>query len=151
MKDKLIAVLIANVLLGIIFYWMNYVPEAQRNDGTYYFGFGEIVTFVFIYAGPAYLLAGLPLSYIIEKYTVRFQGLSGYFLRLGLYAAAGLAVGLLYGVIAFQEIPLVVPGVFYFLGLGLLASLLFSHVLLVVTWLGERMNNVQKLSGGSNV
>ncbi|MFG6146856.1 hypothetical protein [Halobacillus sp. B23F22_1] len=144
MKDKLIAALTANLLLGIIFYWMNYVPESQRNEGTYYFDFGEIVTFVFIYAGPAYLLAGLPLSYIIDKYTGRSHGLRGYLLRLGLYAAAGLAAGLLYAVIAFQEIPLVVPGVFYFLWLGLLASLLYFHVLLVVTWLGEKMQNVQE-------
>ncbi|WP_101841982.1 hypothetical protein [Halobacillus sp. Marseille-P3879] len=141
MKDKLISLVAANILLGIIIYWISYVPASQRNEGTYFFGFGEIVTLVIIYAGPAYLLAGLPCSYIIEKYTKRKNGVKGYFLRLGLYSAAGLATGLFYSLIVFREMPVLIEGGIIFLGLSLIASTVYYHILLVVTCRSNRREN----------
>ncbi|WP_431802362.1 hypothetical protein [Halobacillus andaensis] len=62
-------------------------------------------------------------------------------MRLGLYSAAGLASGLFYSIIVFQEMHVLVEGGLLFLGLSLIASTVYYHVLLVVTWRSNRREN----------
>ncbi|MFC4355005.1 hypothetical protein ACFO0S_08095 [Chryseomicrobium palamuruense] len=73
MKVKLLTAVFAIIVFALLYSWNLYVPKAERDVGTYYFGFWEVVFFVIIYAGPIYLIAGIPLSYGGDKLLQRFN------------------------------------------------------------------------------
>lgn len=72
MKGKFITAVCATFVFAILYSWYMYVPQAEREASTYYFGFWEVIIFVVIYAGPIYLIAGIPLSYAGDKILQRF-------------------------------------------------------------------------------
>jgi len=92
---RLLTVVLSVVFFATIFSWVSYVPSSQREPNVYYFGFLETFTFVIIYAGPIYFLAGLPLSIVIDKLmdkSNRKSKWAKYFVGLGLYSLFGILV-----------------------------------------------------------
>lgn len=73
MKGKFITAVCAAMVFAILYSWYMYVPQAEREASTYYFGFWEVIIFMVIYAGPIYLIAGIPLSYGGDKIVQRFS------------------------------------------------------------------------------
>src|SRR5699024_8049553 len=110
---RFLTVILSVVLFATVYSWVSYVPISQREPNVYYFGFFETFIFVIIYAGPIYFLAGLPLSVFIDKLIGRFNEkpkLVRYFIGLGLYSLVGPLVGLIFLIIASQNLyPLATP------------------------------------------
>lgn len=72
MKIKLVTTLVSILVFAILYSWNAYIPHAEREPDTYYFGFWETAIFVILYAGPIYLVAGIPLSYAGDVILRRF-------------------------------------------------------------------------------
>lgn len=71
------------------------MPSSQREENVYYFGFFSMFSLVIIYAGPVYLLVGLPLSIYIDKLievSKTKTKWAKYFIGLGLYSLVGMLV-----------------------------------------------------------
>src|SRR5699024_11453040 len=105
--NSFLIVIFSVVLFATVYSWVSYVPISQREPNVYYFGFFETFIFVIIYAGPIYFLAGLPLSVFIDKLIGRFNEkpkLVRYFIGLGLYSLVGTLVGLIFLIIASQNL-----------------------------------------------
>ncbi|KAB2336829.1 hypothetical protein F7731_10830 [Cytobacillus depressus] len=97
--ERLSTMALAVVLFAVAFSWVSYVPSSQREPNTYYFGFFETFVFVIIYAGSLYLIAGMPLSVLINKLIRKSNGKSKwerYYIGLGMYSLAGAIVGALF-------------------------------------------------------
>jgi urea transporter len=106
MRRKFLTVVLSVILFATIFSCFFFVPSSQREPNVYYFGFFETFVFVILYAGPVYLLVGLPLSIFIDKLVAKFHRTSKwkrYFFGLGLYSLAGTLVGALLPIILNQN------------------------------------------------
>ncbi len=142
MRKRLLTVILSVILFATIFSWFFFVPSSQREPNVYYFGFFETFTFVIIYAGPVYLLAGLPLSIFIDKSVAKIQRTSKwkcYFFGLGLYSIAGALVGVILLILLNQNANLfdIIP----FSICCLLASNIYYHLLLLVSKIDVVLHN----------
>ncbi|MCG7335067.1 hypothetical protein MHZ95_07235 [Sporosarcina sp. ACRSM] len=142
MRKRLLTAVLSVILFAIIFSWFFFVPSSQREPNVYYFGFSETFVFVILYAGPVYLLAGLPISILIDKLAAKFQRNSKwkrYFFGFGLYSLAGTLVGALLLILLNQNANLfdVIP----FSICCLVASNLYYHLLLLVSKIDLVLNN----------
>lgn len=98
MKGKFITAVCATFVFAILYSWYMYVPQAEREASTYYFGFWEVIIFVVIYAGPIYLIAGIPLSYGGDKILQRFghsESWKRWLLGILVYAGLGALAALI--------------------------------------------------------
>ncbi len=126
MKRLLTAALSA-FLFTILFSWIFYEPQIE--PGVYHFGFSETFNILIIYVLPIYFLAGIPLSFFIDKLVPKLNKgtkLGHYFWGLGLYSLAGLIIGIIF-LFIFQKIML--P----FLICCVVASSVYYHLLLLVS------------------
>ncbi|MET3684409.1 hypothetical protein ABID56_002546 [Alkalibacillus flavidus] len=131
---KLLTAVVSSILFATIFSLVSYVPSSEREPNVYYFGFFETFAFVIIYAGPVYLLVGIPLSIIIDKLTERTNRnskLLRYFVQLGLYSLAGILVGIIYSLIFYTNISH--AEVISFSVYGFFASNFYFHLLFWIT------------------
>ncbi|WP_163969340.1 hypothetical protein [Oceanobacillus halotolerans] len=139
MLKRFLTTVLATILFAAIFSWVSYVPSSQRDPNVYYFGFFETAVFVVIYTGPAYLLAGLPVSILIDKLVGSFNRKSRwvrYFVGFGLYSLAGILVGLIYLILFFQSFYL--SNVVTFSIYGFVASNLYYHLSLLVSMIKKK-------------
>ncbi|GEL77625.1 hypothetical protein [Tenuibacillus multivorans] len=97
---RFMTAILSTLVFASVFSWLNYVPVDERVENVYYFGFWETFLFVVIYAGPVYLLFGIPSSVIIDQWTTNVQQKGKFFLQLVLYGLFGF-IGLLIFSIAF--------------------------------------------------
>ncbi|KAB2328080.1 hypothetical protein F7731_26055 [Cytobacillus depressus] len=136
---RLVTVVLSVALFASIFSWIFYVPVSLREPNVYYSGFLETFIFVIIYAGPIYLLAGLPLSIFIDKLIEKSNRKSKWakcFLGLGLYSLFGIFVGVIF--------------LFLFIGniysqenftvsiYGIIASNVYYHLLILVSKISKK-------------
>jgi len=129
------------VLFATIYSWISYVPISQRESNVYYFGFFEVFIFVVIYAGPIYFLVGLPLSIFIDKLIKKFNRrakLARYFIGLGLYSLVGILVGLVFLIIASQDLNRM--DVTSFSIYGFIASNFYFHLSLLLSKIIKNKN-----------
>ena len=124
---RLVATVISIILFAVIYAAISYAPESQRESDTYYFGFVETIVFVMLYAGPVFLIIGIPLSVMIDK--VLENKKMQYRKKLVFYSVAGFILGALFPLI-------LLPGlnsaslVILYAGIGLMAANIYFHTLL---------------------
>ncbi|WP_303969436.1 hypothetical protein [Sporosarcina ureae] len=126
---RFISAVIAAILFAIIYSAISYVPESQRESSTYYLGFSEAMVFVMLYAGPIFLLIGIPLSIMID--TLMKNKKSQYVKKLVFYSAAGLLIGALFPLILLPGLNSVSLIVLY-AGIGLMAANIYFHTFLLL-------------------
>ncbi|KAB2487459.1 hypothetical protein [Priestia endophytica] len=133
MAKRFLTAVLSVILFAIIFSCFSFVPSSQREPNVYYFGFLETFIFVIIYAGPIYLIIGVPLSIFIDKLIKKANNTlkwARYFIGLGLYSLAGILVGTLF-IIFSQHIQLL--EVISFSVYGFVASNIYYHLLLLAS------------------
>ncbi|WML46759.1 DUF1871 family protein [Neobacillus sp. PS3-34] len=77
--------------LGLSIY--SYTPESESIQGTYSFGVGATFFLNCIYITPVYLLIGVPISFMIDKWFNHCSqsiGIKTYLLKVGMYSIASL-------------------------------------------------------------
>ncbi|ARK20769.1 hypothetical protein [Sporosarcina ureae] len=126
---RFISAIIAAIFFAIIYSAISYVPESQREPNTYYFGYAETMVFVMLYAGPIFLLIGIPLSIMIDKLMKNKK--SQYVKKLVFYSVAGLLIGALFPLILLPGLNSVSLIVLY-AGIGLMAANIYFHTLLLL-------------------
>ncbi|SKB02459.1 hypothetical protein SAMN04244570_2960 [Sporosarcina newyorkensis] len=132
---RLLAAIVAAIIFAVIYSSISYVPQSQREYNTYYFGFFETAFFVILYAGPVFLMVGIPCSILIDKLSELgnlHSKKNKYIKRLIFYSIAGLLVGTVFRLI-------LMPGdnslsiLFWYSLIGFAASTIYYHVLLLIT------------------
>lgn len=120
MLKRILAVIIASILVAGGLSLFSYVPDEQREADIYYGGiaenFGWFLYFLLIF----YTVAGLPISWIIDKWRNRYNAdsvIKSYLVGLLFYSLAGLVVG---EVLESMNT------------LGVIASIVYFHLLIVI-------------------
>ena len=137
---RFLTALISVVLFATIFSWISYTPSSQREHNAYYSGFFEIFILVFFYAGPVYLLAGLPLSFFIDKLigkTKSNSNLTRYFIGLGLYSFVGTLVGLIFIILFTQNVYRLSEIILHSIS-GFIASNIYYHLSLLISKINNK-------------
>lgn len=138
---RLAATVLSIILFAVIYAAISYVPESQRESDTYYFGFIETIVFVMLYAGPVFLVIGLPLSIMIDR--VLENKKMQYGKKLVFYSVAGFILGALFPLI-------LLPGlhsaslVILYAGIGLMAANIYFHTLLLLPFESKTSKAVAK-------
>ncbi|SEH50787.1 hypothetical protein SAMN05192559_101892 [Halobacillus karajensis] len=130
--NRFLTAVFSSICFATLLAVVSYVPSTQREPNIYYFSFLETFIFVILYAGSVFILAGIPLSILIDKLVGRYRNLSKwalYLVKLGAYSFTGVVVGLLYFIMVFQNFK----GVISFSLYGCLASNVYFHFLLLLT------------------
>lgn len=138
---RLLTVVLSVVLFAAIFSWISYVPSSQRDPDVLYFGFLEVFILVIIYAGPVYILVGLPLSIFIDKLVKKSNRKSKwgkYIAGVSLYSLAGAVVGVFYLVIFSQDQEVFRLQVGAYLIYGITASNFYFHLSLLISKISKR-------------
>ena len=133
MKGKFITAVCATFVFAILYSWYMYVPQAEREASTYYFGFWEVIIFVVIYAGPIYLIAGIPLSYGGDKILQRFGHAAAWVrwsLGILVYACLGALAALITIPILFT-VP-IYSEILWFVAMGSIAATVFYLIQLLL-------------------
>ncbi len=125
-------IVLSVLLFAILFALASYVPSAQREPNIYYFSFLEMFVFGLLYAGPVYLLVGLPLSVLLDKCMNQLHTVCKwrtYFAGLTVYSLTGMLVGAAF-LVFFSPItfPLEMPSVVIY---GFIASNCYFHLSLL--------------------
>ena len=139
MMKRLLTALISINLFATILSWISYTPSSQREHNVYYFGFLETFMFVFLYAGPVYLLVGLPLSFIIDKLIGKTKSnskLTRYFIGLGLYSFVGTLVGFIFVILLGQNVYW--SEIISFSIYGFIASNFYYHLSLLLSKINNK-------------
>lgn len=126
---RFLSAIIATILFAIVYSAISYAPESQREPNTYYFGFTETIVFVMLYAGPVFLLIGIPLSIMIDKSIENKK--SQYIKKLVFYSVAGLLIGALFPLVLLPGLNLASLIVLY-AGIGLMAANIYFHTFLLL-------------------
>ncbi|MEH6937532.1 hypothetical protein V7056_06690 [Bacillus sp. JJ664] len=136
MLKRIIVASVAAIIFSLIFSFLDYVPVSQRINGTYYFGFFETFIIILIYSSPIYFVAGIPLSIGIEYWHQKYSFNSkytSYIVKVGMYSIVGMIVGALFYILISQGVSKILYSqVFEYILLGLIASNVFYHLLLLM-------------------
>ncbi|WP_026909306.1 hypothetical protein [Paucisalibacillus globulus] len=132
MLKKLLTAIISTLLFGALMGFMNYMtmPEGMSQ------GFWKTMFFFAIYAAPVYLIAGIPISYLIDKLMKKVNSsseLARHYAKYGLYILVGILAAVIYKVILFivEDIPFFSYDLATYIVGGVIASLIFYYVSLV--------------------
>ncbi|GAA0492376.1 hypothetical protein GCM10008986_18380 [Salinibacillus aidingensis] len=132
--NRVLALAGSVIFFAIAFSIYSYVPESQREPNVYYFGFFETFVFVMIYSGPVYLIAGLPVSLLIDQLLKKIKGRLPYLPRMTMYSIAGIIIGFLFHIWMTKNhigsLSLVIRPLIY----GFTAANIFLHLLLLISW-----------------
>ncbi|HWJ80256.1 MAG TPA: hypothetical protein VNR61_19495 [Niallia sp.] len=133
---RLIASILSLFLFSTLFSLLSYTPSSQREANVYYFGFLETFIFVIIYAGPVYLIAGIPLSLFIDQIIEKFNSKSKwkkYLIGLSLYSLIGILVGVIFLILLSQNSAIYFQVILTYSLYGFFASTIYYHLLILVS------------------
>lgn len=126
--SRIVIIALAIILFALGISCISYVSALQQSDNIYYFSFFETFIFTVIYVGPIYLVIGTPISILIDKLIKKINRKSKwrrYFIGLGMYSLAGIAISLIFKGEYIEALPISI--------LGFIASNLFFHLSLLLT------------------
>ncbi|MGG2028050.1 hypothetical protein AB1282_20325 [Gottfriedia sp. S16(2024)] len=146
MLKKLFIASLSTICFSFIYACFSYDPHTPED--TYHFGFIELFSLAIIYSGVIYFVAGILLSYGVDKWHQLHRYPSkrtSYFTKVGMYAIAGMFVTFPLFVYETLSLPLSVldniRGLFFMLLFGSYASNVFYHVELFINAIGKRIRN----------
>ncbi|WP_134685812.1 hypothetical protein [Brevibacillus migulae] len=141
MLKKIIVAILSSILFCLALAWFSYSPAKEGEPDVYHWTYWSLFMVYMIYAAPVYLLGGVPCAVLIDRLIGKLGDANkviDYVRCLSAYMLAGLLTTYLFLVII-SEGDLFVwtsPNRGFF-GLGMGASVLYYHVLLVVNRIGR--------------
>ncbi|WP_042142771.1 hypothetical protein [Paucisalibacillus sp. EB02] len=130
-KRKVIVALFSTIVFSLILAYIDYTPVSERLPDTSYGSFFSPIPFLIILTGVPYILGGIPVSMLIDKYVDKL------IVKLPLYLMGGYIVGVITMVISFGTFSF--SPEFLWLGIyGVVASLIFF----VIMSLNARLKNL---------
>ncbi|WP_042145505.1 hypothetical protein [Paucisalibacillus sp. EB02] len=127
-KRRVIAALLSTIVFSLILAYIDYTPVSERIPDTSYGSFISPIPFLIIITGVPYILGGIPVSILIDKYVDKF------IVKLPLYLMGGYIVGVITLVISFGTFS------FKFLWLGIY-SVAGSLIFFIIMSLNARLKN----------
>jgi hypothetical protein len=118
--------------------FFNFVPTSEREPNVYYTPLWATALFIVMYTLPVYLVLGISSSYLIDKLVAQKSYYSKWkqylmeFFSNGLFGIVAVIIFLMILLIADCKTHLISDSLFNFIPFGLIASLLFYHVSLVI-------------------
>ncbi|PSL43240.1 hypothetical protein B0H94_11164 [Salsuginibacillus halophilus] len=109
---------IASLVAALIFAIFNSVLSIG-NDAIFIF------VMYFIYSLPVFIVGGTIASYVVNKW------FNGYFIKLVIYSLSGVIFNVFIYVAIINNYP--INDIFYYLILGVLAAVIYYHVLIIAT------------------
>lgn len=100
LKRRIIIALLSTIIFSMILAIIMYTPISDRHLNTWYDPFGAWISFLLMITGVAYLLGGVPISSLIDKYVDKE------IIKLPFYLMAGFLVGCITIMITFATISL---------------------------------------------
>ncbi|AJI25575.1 hypothetical protein H8R29_28475 (plasmid) [Priestia megaterium] len=134
-----VAAFLSTIFLSTAYGIINLTPKSEQEPNIYYFGFTDTFVFTFIYTFPVYIVVGIIFSYLIDMMANKMQTTKVYVSKLAMYSLVGVIPALAFYFL-FTGIKLDYRLLFYFFALGIFASNIFYHVLLLI----NRILNKQK-------
>jgi cation transporter-like permease len=132
-RKRLLVALLSSVLFSLVFSLFSYTPESQRSPDTYYFGIWETFFFTVIYVTPIYLIIGMPISFVIDKWFKKKWETKSYLLKVAIYSIVSLIPALIvFNVFNFGISPFSLQSFLKTILLSAIASNLFFHIQLLV-------------------
>ncbi|MFB7142061.1 hypothetical protein ACFCYN_20605 [Gottfriedia sp. NPDC056225] len=149
MLKKLFIASLSTICFSFIYACFSYDPHTAED--TYHFGFIELFSSAIIYSGIIYFVAGILLSYGVDKLHKLHRYRSkrnSYFAKVGMYSIAGILVTFplyLYETLSLHlgnmGILANIRGLIFMLLYGSYASNVFYHVELFINAIGKRLRN----------
>jgi hypothetical protein len=140
MVNKLLSALLTSLCLCLLLVFMEYTPGHERDEHTYYFTFSSLLMIYLIYAVPITIVAGIPLSLLIEsidkKIFIRSK-VKRYFMQVGLFTLAGITVALIFLLMNSGNVLHRVFDLDRYL-IFIIPSLLFYHISLVIRFINRK-------------
>ncbi|MGO0061747.1 hypothetical protein ACTID9_17270 [Brevibacillus fluminis] len=149
MVAKVTAALVSSLVLCLSLAINSYVPLTARDPNSFYSSFFDLVMLFLIYAGPVYVLGGIPSAILIEALQRRMaltNRAGVYVSNVCAYLIAGVVVTFLFLLVISKGRMLaeaIGENLFFFV-LGAIAAVLYYHVLMVVTFLYGRYRTAVK-------
>jgi hypothetical protein len=119
-KRRVIVALLSTVVFSLILAYIDYTPVSERLPDTSYGSFFSPIPFLIIITGVPYILGGIPISMLIDKYVDKL------IVKLPLYLMGGYMVGVLNLVISFETFAL---GMLWLGIYGVAGSLIFFIIM----------------------
>lgn len=116
LKRRIIVALLSTVIFSVILAYIMYTPISDRQPDTWYDPFGAPIPFLLLITGAAYLLGGVLVSSLIDRYVDKE------IIKLPFYLIAGFIVGVMTIMISFGTIAL---EILWFGIYGAVGSLIF--------------------------
>ncbi|ANU23366.1 hypothetical protein [Planococcus donghaensis] len=136
MLKRFLAVIISTIIVSLGISLLNYVPLGQRESDVYYFGIGEYFLFASYIFFIFYVVIGLPISWLLDKYRKRLRTkpvVIQYCIGVLVYSLMGLLLGTVYH-FALGSIQFNLNIFIETLGYWFTAAFCYFHVL----WIFER-------------
>jgi len=135
MFRKIMVAILSSILFCLALAWFSYSPAREGEPGVYHWSYLSLFMLYMIYAAPVYLLGGVPCSLLIDRLIKKLgeaNQVIDYFRCLSAYLLAGLLTTYLFLVILSDgDLFVWKAGNNGFYGLGMIASVLYYHVLIV--------------------
>lgn len=125
---------IATVLFSVTLAVILYEPVSNRQPNSSYNSLSGIFTMYAIFSGPVFVIAGVISSFVIDKMSSKHQHYSirkRYFRKSIWYIFAGVVSTLIFLFILSNGSIVYNLMTFYFLSLGIIASLLYYHLQII--------------------
>ncbi|MDI2589098.1 hypothetical protein OR571_18840 [Psychrobacillus sp. NEAU-3TGS] len=137
-KRILIAV-ISTVLFSISLAIFVYTPASNREPDSSYNSLLGLFTIYALFSGPVFVIAGIIWSFIFDKISRKYLTRSKrYFTKFILYIIAGLGSTVIFLFIISNGKIISNTETFSFLLLGIIASLLYYHLLIIWQFLFKK-------------
>src|SRR5690625_726881 len=121
-KKRLVVALLSNVIYSFLLAYIMYTSLADREPNTWYESFGAPITILLIFTGVAYLLGGIPVSLVFDKYIKKE------IIKFPLYLIAGFIVGVLVIMISFWTVTI---DLLWFGLYGVVGSIIFFTLIVL--------------------
>ncbi|MFJ8063704.1 hypothetical protein ACIQYS_03655 [Psychrobacillus sp. NPDC096426] len=126
--------IVATALLSISIAVFAYEPISNRQPNTSYTSLSGLFIIYTTYSGPILIIAGVIWSFIIDNLCVKYQKQFGsirYFINLVCYILAGVVSTIIFLLILSNGAVEFNSETINFMGLGIIASLIYYHILVI--------------------
>ncbi|RNB91902.1 hypothetical protein EDM56_03890 [Brevibacillus fluminis] len=149
MVAKVTTALVSSLVFCLSLAIVSYVPMIEHDPNSFYSSFFDLLVLFLIYAGPVYILGGIPSAILIEMLQRRIaltNRVGLYFFNVCAYLIAGVLVTFLLLLINSQGRLLTeaIRENLIFFVLGAIAAVLYYHVLMLLTFLYGRYRTAVK-------
>ncbi|MEN2768631.1 hypothetical protein [Ornithinibacillus xuwenensis] len=134
MLKKILAAVLSTIVFSAVMGLLNYFTSSAQTFENFWIP----MVFFAMYAAPVYLIAGIPISYLIDKVVNKINNtsqLTRHYTRYGLFILAGIVVAFIYVAIlrVTEDEQLLSRDLLTYIIGGVIASLIYYYVSLLFT------------------